>query len=852
MSLNNARRMKKNRIRHLALLIALQCLSLGLSTGQAWGDDYFNPALLDDGEQTEERPDLSLYEKGPGLAPGKYHVDILINNQNIGNRDVTFFLDKDASGNAVLAPCLSISALKSAGVATEKFRELTERNGCATLGAIPAASATFIANRQQLLLSIPQSAMSQMARGAIPPEEFDEGITALLLNYSYSGSQIKPQEQGREESENDYLNLRPGFNIGAWRLRNYSTWSRSRNGAQMEADFSPVYTYLQRDLRQIGSELVLGQSSSPADVFDSISFTGIQIASDDDMLPDSERGYAPVVRGIANSNALITIRQNGYMIYQNTVAPGAFEIRDIYPSGSSGDLSVTVKETDGSEQHFVVPYASVPVLQREGRLKYSLTGGKYRAYDEDVAQTPFIQSAAIYGMRDGFTAYGGVQYSPYYRALALGAGKNLGDWGALSVDVTSAKSQPFRGEAQNGRSWRVRYSKNIASTNTTLAVAGYRYNSDGFYTLQENMDSYRRDDLWDTSDRRRSRQEITLNQNLGDALGSLNLSLIKEKYWDNAQTQTSIGAGYSNSWHGISFGFNYSLNENTQALDDSRAAKNHEQRFSLSVSVPLDGWMSNTWASYSLNNSEEGSVQTLGLNGAALADNNLNWGIQQSISRDGNNNATTLNADYRGTYGELSAGYSQDHTQRQINYGVSGGIIAHRHGVTLGQPLGETLALVEVPGVSGTAIANQNGIKTDFRGYAIVPNTSPWRRNSITLDTETLPDGADVTYAAKTVTPTRGAVVRARFDAHVGNRVLMTLLRADGRPVPFGASVANGEQSDASIVGDNGQVYLTGLQPGALLTASWGNAANQHCSAHYPLPEKSQGSAIITVTAPCS
>ncbi|EPN9363271.1 FimD/PapC C-terminal domain-containing protein [Cronobacter muytjensii] len=80
----------------------------------------------------------------------------------------------------------------------------------------------------------------------------------------------------------------------------------------------------------------------------------------------------------------------------------------------------------------------------------------------------------------------------------------------------------------------------------------------------------------------------------------------------------------------------------------------------------------------------------------------------------------------------------------------------------------------------------------------------------------------------------------------------MTLLRADGRPVPFGASVANGEQSDASIVGDNGQVYLTGLQPGALLTASWGNAANQHCSAHYPLPEKSQGSAIITVTAPCS
>jgi outer membrane usher protein len=32
------------------------------------------------------------------------------------------------------------------------------------------------------------------------------------------------------------------------------------------------------------------------------------------------------------------VRQNGYVIYQNTVAPGAFEINDLYPTGSSGDF----------------------------------------------------------------------------------------------------------------------------------------------------------------------------------------------------------------------------------------------------------------------------------------------------------------------------------------------------------------------------------------------------------------------------------------------------------------------------------------------------------------------------------
>jgi outer membrane usher protein len=40
------------------------------------------------------------------------------------------------------------------------------------------------------------------------------------------------------------------------------------------------------------SDLTVGQSSSPADVFDSVPYTGVQLNSDSDMLPDSEKGYA--------------------------------------------------------------------------------------------------------------------------------------------------------------------------------------------------------------------------------------------------------------------------------------------------------------------------------------------------------------------------------------------------------------------------------------------------------------------------------------------------------------------------------------------------------------------------------
>lgn len=107
----------------------------------------------------------------------------------------------------------------------------------------------------------------------------------------------------------------------------------------------------------------------------------------------------------------MVIRQNGYQIYQSYVAPGAFEITDMYPTGGAGDLDVTIKEADGSEQHFTLPYASVPVLQREGRLKYALSAGQYRSYNSSVEKTPFGQIAAIYGLQDGITLYGGVQGS---------------------------------------------------------------------------------------------------------------------------------------------------------------------------------------------------------------------------------------------------------------------------------------------------------------------------------------------------------------------------------------------------------------------------------------------------------
>jgi outer membrane usher protein len=839
------------RVSQLAWIVAI--LSGGFSYG-VLARDYFNPELLQVDNPQQGKTDLSVYENNGSQAPGTYHVDIYVNNDKVDTRDVTFTLQPDQQG---LQPCLSAKALAEMGVKTKLFPGLGEGE-CADLSAIPQASSELRFGQQQLLISIPQAAISQAARGYVPPEQWEEGISAALLNYSMTGASNYARNSTVQDSDSQYVNLRPGLNYGPWRVRNYSTYNRSSDG---QDKWDTVYTYVQRNIVTLKSQLTLGDSSSPSDVFDSIPFRGAQIASDDDMMPDSMKGYAPVVRGIARSNAQVIIRQNGYVIYQSYVAPGAFEITDMYPTGGSGDLYVTIKEADGSEQQLVVPFASLPVLQREGRLKFALTSGQYRSYDSNVDKTTFSQGTAIYGLPYGFTGYGGGQLASKYQSLAMGIGENLGSVGALSVDVTQAWSTMQDQPKDDGQSWRARYSKDFIQTGTNFAIAGYRYSTAGYYSLQEVLDTYHSGNSSSLTERRRNRAELTMNQNLWNNAGSVSINLVSEDYWNSDRNMKSIGVGYNNSWNGISYGLNYSYNENStvngsnsDSGDSSGRIYDRDQLFAFNISVPLSRWLHNAYVTHNMNTSKNGNTtNTLGINGTALTDNNLSWSAQEGYGSQGAGNSGNLNADYRGTYGEINGGYAYDQNSQRLNYGLQGGVVVHQHGVTLGQPLGETIALVQAPGASGVGVSNQTGVKTDWHGYAIVPYVSPYRKNQVQLNTETLPADVDLTLTTQNAIPTRGAVVLTSFKANVGQRVMMTLLHQGGAPLPFGATVTDPAQKNtqAFIVGDGGQVYLTGLPDSGVLIAKWGNEASQQCQVKYSLTTQSTDIGIQTMNGIC-
>ena len=458
------------------------------------------------------------------------------------------------------------------------------------------ASYTYDASRQQLSLSIPQAALKRTARGSIDPSKWDRGINAAMLDYQFNlthydgtragggpGPTINgpygPQPDRTARNNAVFAGLRGGFNLGDWRFRNYSTYNRDQYG---QGRWQALQTYAQRDLRSIRGQLLLGDGSTPGDLFDSVQFRGVQIASDDSMLPDSLSGYAPTIRGVAQTNARVTVRQNGYIIYSTYVPPGPFALDDLYPTSGGGDLDVTVTEADGRETRFVQAYAAVPTLLRDGAWRYSATAGQYRngyVYNQgDIRRPYFLQATAARGMPMDFTLYGGTTLAQNYLSLMAGAGKNMRSLGAVSLDLTQARTQQDQGGTLSGQSLRFLYAKSLEQTGTQFRMAGYRYSTSGYRTFTESVQMRYAQDYGLPFVNRRNEIRFDASQPLGK-WGSVYVSARQQTYWNSAHKDRLVQVGYSGSYGMVNYNLFYNQYSNLYGPSNRQVM--------LSLSIPL-------------------------------------------------------------------------------------------------------------------------------------------------------------------------------------------------------------------------------------------------------------------------
>lgn len=821
---------------------------------------YFNPSFLS--SDPSSVADLSSFESGMDVPPGTYNVDVYLNDIFVFNKDITFFLNKEN----LLSPCFEKNTLIEMGVSLTSLPKESE-NCLSLVDFLKGSTVDFNAGEQKLHITIPQIFMSNNHRGYIPPEYWENGIVAGMVNYNLSGNKSKSNG-----IENDYLylNLKSGVNFGAWRFRDESFFNYSSLSSKKE--LKHINSWLERGISVLRSTLTIGDTQTSNEIFDSYNIRGIQLSSDDNMLPESERGFAPEINGVAQGTALVTINQNGYSIYSVTVPPGPFVIKDLYPSSNGGDLQVLIREANGAIQTFTVPYASVPMLQRLGKIKYSISAGKFRGYSSSSDHPNVIQTTIMRGFPFDITLYGGAVLANKYRAINLGIGKNLNEFGAFSTDITSSRAELNNGNDSNGKSVRFVYSKSFPQSKTNFNLVGYRYTTEGFYTLGDvaykdyNYNNVYGDNAFfdnvqeiksypNITNRRKGKASVNISQKIGDN-SSLYVNGSRETYWDNKKSTDQLQIGFSTFIDSLSLSIAYSVTNNI-------FYKEKDKLLSFSLNIPFSHFMRTDSQSplrkvnstYSYSNDMNGQVtNSAGLYGTLLEDDNLGYNIQTGYIKNKNQSSGQTGLAslyYKGGNGSSSIGYSHSNNDNQLYYGVSGGAIIHSNGITLGQSFNDTAILIKAPSAKNVKIENQSGVVTDSRGYGILPYASDYKDNRVSVDLNSLPDNIEIENNVVSVIPTKGAIGIAQFDVNVGVKALFTINK-NGEKIPFGAMAKSDISKSVGIVDDSGRVYLSGLPLKGKLLVSWGSDKDQQCSINYTIEDSDIKSGIATLSKMCN
>ncbi|WP_257627010.1 fimbria/pilus outer membrane usher protein [Pseudomonas sp. Xaverov 259] len=782
----------------------------------------FNEAFLPVGSSGI---DLALYSNANPIMSGEYRADILVNGSPGGRQTIRIVSDELGKNARV---CVDTRLLELIGVDVTALSStalllLAQKEQCPVIGeAIDGATAFFSTDTQQLDFSVPQVAMRRSARGYVSPALWDRGVSSAMLGYDFNVNRNKIRSVNHDSA---YLGLNAGVNLGDWRLRHNGSlsWQTLTGG-----DYQKINTYAQRDLTGWRSQLTLGEANTGGELFDTVAYRGVEIASDDRMLPDALRGYAPTVRGIARTNARVTISQGGNLLLQTTVSPGAFAIDDLYATGYGGDLQVSVLEADGTEQNFIVPYASVNQLLRPGTSRFSVTAGETRN-NFVVEQAKLFQGTYQYGLANSLTVFNGAQASDDYLSVLGGIAFGT-PIGAVAMDIAHARTQLDSGSEQ-GQSLRLSYAKSIQSTGSNFSLAAYRFSTRGYLDFNNAMmirDAEQNGVDSQLFGRPRSRLTLSIDQSL-DNWGHLSLSGFTQNYWSRPGQDVQYQMGYSNRVGRMSYGLNVSRSR--AGLGDM----DNTLLFTASMPLEFSSQYNVPQLSARLGRDSQGFYnQQASVSGSAGEDRR--YGYSLTGSRDGMDRATSTSASaqYQGEKMRVNGALNQGDGYISASMGGGGTIVAHPFGVTLTPYSGETMAVIRAPGAAGAGVVGYPGLRLDGKGTAVVNYLQPYQLNEIAIDPEGSTQAVEFSETSRQIAPRVGAVVAVEFSTIGGDALLLTVRLKNHSPLPFGATVTDDAGNAVGNVGQGGQLYARVKEGTRRLRVSWGLGPDQSCNVDLP------------------
>ncbi|MFW0851999.1 fimbria/pilus outer membrane usher protein [Morganella morganii] len=825
----------------IKIMTASVVAAIQINTAFAEEAVNFNTSFLDSDSQ---EIDFSKFSRANYVMPGTYLLATKLNNNVITSDENILFYSPEYDPE-ITVPCITPELFAQLAMKEEWQNKVSwtaqDKLQCLDIRTIPDMQATGDIAGNTLSIRIPQAYMAYSDPSWDPPERWDDGIAGFLFDYNATAthSKYQPDSDNDKSSKTDIVSYGDtGVNLGAWRVR--AEWQATGGDSAEHSKrwrWNQIYAY--RALRDLSARLMFGEQYLTSELFESFRYIGMSMETDENMFPPLLRGYAPEVAGVARTNATVIIRQGERIIYQEQVSKGPFRIRDMNYIGD-GTLNVTIKEQDGSEQHFTIETSRLSMLTRPGQFLFKLAAGKPLSDDHKTEGPEFGTGSFSWGMSNNTTLFGGVLAATDYQNVSVGIGRDIAPFGVFSAKVSySWANMGDFADKQNktGGSYSITYSKEFDSINSQLTFAGYRFSERDYMTMNQFVDLRYRGGNTDNS---KEMYNIIFNKVFPSLRMNVYLNYSHQTFWNKASINNySMTLSRNFDW-GEKKNLSMSMSAYRTESDSTK-----DNGIYASLSVPLD----DNKGMFSYSGSYNKNSHSNNVNYYTDIDNSSNYSLSAGEG-DGKVNLAGFYTNEGGNnYLSLSGTYIQDNVLT-VSGQSRGGFTLTREGAAFHRS-GNSMAPRILVDTSGTSDIDVRGtgkaVRTNAFGKAIIPTATAYSRGQLSLDLDAMPDNAEALTSVQQATLTSGAIGYRKFNVVEGYKIMGIIAMNDNTHPPFGASVMNDKNAEIGIVADNGSAYLTGIQSGQKLTVAW-NGQTQ-CTVR--IPEIKDDNVQFNMLLPC-
>ena len=553
----------------------------------------------------------------------------------------------------------------------------------------------------------------------------------------------------------------------------------------------------------------------PGSWANAVRFGGVQWGTNYAIRPDLVTTPLLAATGTAVVPSTVDVFVNGRAVGSSEVPAGPFVVNQVPALNGSGDVNIVVRNALGQEQIISVPFYSAAVMLQPGlslydidlgpvRENYGLTSGDYG---------PLIASGT---WRHGFTSLftGEIHAEAMHNgpwAAGIDLAQGIDHWAVVTADLAVGGQSATQGLLGGG--------PRAAGSGTYAALGIQRVNQRFSIILEAQHATSGFREVGDVSGVPvpLERNLAQLGWNIGKP-GNLQLAWVEQRNPDDTRQQ-SFGVTYSvNIWRGS---FSATVSRTTGATPDTYASAFYvlplDSRRNTSTQVRYDSQQPSP---------NTALVETLQKNLPAGAGD----GYLVAAGTDASYNLQYLRQFDALLVSAQAARYLDASAQ---NLTLQGGATFMDGELRATRTVTGSFATVEVGGVPDVTVYydNQPVAHTDANGIAVVRDLRSYDVNRLSIDPLQLPLDAALADPKVQVVPPYRSGVQVDFPVTRIHAGLFRLRRADGSPVPAGATVTL--QGEDFPVGLDGLAYVTNYDHGTSGEARWSGG---QCGFRLPPP----------------